>query len=99
MVIVTMIHENDKYDNDKELGALEYLFVGLDSLVNAWCLYLLFDFNEEYYIKLCDCGHSLIEKCCIRCVIGKIAGIDDCADNDEDGTDKEPIDYEDLILR
>ena len=99
MVIITMIHENDQYDNDKELGALEYLFVGLDSLVNAWCLYLLFDFNEQYYHKICDCGHLLIEKCCIKCVIGKIAGIDDVADDDADGTDKEPIDYEDLILR
>ncbi len=99
MVIITMIHENDEYDNDKELGALEYLFVGIDSLINAFCLYLLFDFNEPHYYKMCECGHQLIEKCCVKCVIGKIAGIDDAVNNDEDGTDKEHIDYEDLILR
>ena len=99
MVIITMIHEHDEFDNDKELGALEYLFVGIDSLVNAFCLYLLFDFNEDQYYRTCDFGHSIIERCCVNCVIGKIAGIDDAVDDNNGQQEKEPIDYEDLILR
>ena len=93
MVIITLIHEEDSYDNDQELGALEYLFVGIDSLVNSCCLYLLFDFNRIQYYKVCVFGHVLVEKCCIKCVVGRIAGVDD------HDAQREPVDYEDLILR
>ena len=81
-------------DNDKELGALEYFFVGFDSLINAICLYLLFEFNEEQYYQICECGHTLFEKCCVRLVVGKmVIGVD----GDEE--EQEPIDFEGLILR
>eukprot|EP01083_Nonionella_stella_P007869 22634_1 len=93
MVIVTLVHETDAFDNEKELGALEYLFVGIDSMVNAFCLYFLFEFNKTQYYDMCECCHGVVEKCCVHCVVGKFAGIED--QNEE----HEAIDYEDLILR
>ena len=41
MVIITMYHEEDKFDNDQELGALEYSFgLSLTHFVNVSCRFL-----------------------------------------------------------
>merc|ERR1712083_219354 len=96
MVMITSYHETDSFDNDQELGALEYSFVGLDSLVNAVCLFLLFEFNQNQYYRLCGACHDVIEKCCVRCAVSQFFATMDDGDDD---ADLEANDVRDLILR
>ena len=49
-----------------------YSLLGIDGVINAFCIYLLFKFGSGLYSRLCRYGNAGFAKCCICFIVCRL---------------------------
>ena len=67
-----------------------HVFQGIDLIVNALVVYLMFTFTTQTYRKCCGICEGCVEACCLRCMLSF---------NAKDGDQGNTQQYANLVLR